>query len=76
MGNKLQKIKISCVVGARPNFVKISPLLRSFKSNDIIKSTLIHTGQHYDKFMSDTFFKDLRIDEPDVHFEIGSASHI
>lgn len=69
-------MKIVCVVGARPNFVKIAPLLKAFKSETSIESTLIHTGQHYDKTMSDTFFEDLKIGSPEVHFNVGSASHI
>ena len=69
-------MKITSIVGTRPNFVKIAPLLRSFNTEKDIESTLLHTGQHYDKFMSDVFFEDLRIDKPRVHFNVGSGSHL
>jgi len=65
---------IYLVVGARPNFMKIAPLIKEFKKEKI-NFKLIHTGQHYDYNMSKVFFDDLGIPEPDIHLNIGSASH-
>lgn len=67
-------MKIVSVVGARPNFMKIAPLVRRLRECEI-EQTLVHTGQHYDENMSRVFFDDLRIPEPDVHLEVGSGSH-
>src|SRR5436305_1602962 len=67
---------IACVVGARPNFIKIAPLLRAFAALDLALPTLlVHTGQHYDSAMSDRLFADLRLPKPDINLEVGSASH-
>lgn len=63
------------VAGARPNFVKIAPLMRAASEYSDIDAQLIHTGQHYDKAMSDAFFDDLEIPRPDVNLDVGSASH-
>ena len=68
-------IKVIVVAGARPNFVKIAPLLRELEKRKELQTILIHTGQHYDKMMSDSFFKDLEIREPDYNLGIGSGSH-
>lgn len=67
---------LCCVVGARPNFMKIAPILRALKlyENDI-SPILVHTGQHYDADMNDTFFEQLEIKKPEVHLGVGSASH-
>ena len=62
------------VVGARPNFVKAAPVLRAIGQLGI-RQTLVHTGQHYDRNMSDVFFAQLEIPEPDVNLEVGSGSH-
>ncbi len=62
------------VVGARPNFVKAAPVLRAAKQRGL-RQTLVHTGQHYDRNMSDVFFTQLEIPEPDVNLEVGSGSH-
>jgi len=62
------------VVGARPNFMKIAPLLRALDAR-AWDSTLVHTGQHYDKEMSASFFDDLDIREPDVNLGVGSGTH-
>ena len=66
--------KILTVVGARPNFMKAAPLLRELGKNSKINSLLVHTGQHYDKNMSDVFFDDLDIQKPDYKFNIGSGN--
>ncbi len=69
-------MKIINVVGARPNFMKIAPLIRAMNDRkDRIKHLLVHTGQHYDKSMSDDFFVQLGIPDPDINLEVGSASH-
>ena len=67
---------VICVVGARPNFMKMAPILRAFAANvPAIPSLLIHTGQHYDKDMNDKLFADLRLPRPDINLEVGSGSH-
>lgn len=67
-------IKIILVAGARPNFMKIAPLMHALEGNRKIEAVLVHTGQHYDEKMSGSFFKELRIPEPKVNLEVGSAS--
>jgi len=67
-------LRILCVVGARPNFMKIAPLLREMRRFPDLQPVLIHTGQHYDPEMSDVFFEDLEIQRPDVHLGAGSGS--
>jgi len=62
------------VVGARPNFVKAAPVLRAIRERGM-RQTLVHTGQHYDGNMSDVFFTQLDIPEPDFNLEVGSGSH-
>lgn len=62
------------VVGARPNFVKAAPVLRAIQQTGI-RQTLVHTGQHYDHKMSDVFFTQLSIPDPDVNLGVGSGSH-
>ena len=67
---------ILCVVGARPNFMKIAPIIRAFRAGpDPIDVHLVHTGQHYDAAMNDAFFTQLKIPRPDIELEVGSASH-
>ncbi len=68
-------MKIMSVVGARPNFMKIAPFCRALAKHPEATHILVHTGQHYDVRMSDSFFVDLGIPEPDVHLNIGSGSH-
>jgi UDP-N-acetylglucosamine 2-epimerase (non-hydrolysing) len=62
------------VVGARPNFVKAAPVLRALKERGM-RQTLVHTGQHYDRNMSDVFFTQLEIPEPDVNLGVGAGTH-
>jgi len=67
-------MKILNVVGARPNFVKIAPLMGEMRKSLKIKPLLVHTGQHYDTEMSDTFFRDLHIPEPNYHLQVTPGS--
>lgn len=67
-------MSISIVVGARPNFIKIAPLIAEMQHRGL-EFRLIHTGQHYDSELNDVFFDQLEIPSPDVNLEIGSASH-
>ena len=68
-------MKIVNVVGARPHFVKIGPLLREMRRHPAIAPTLVHTGQHYDEAMSRQFFGDLDLPVPDHDLQVGSGSH-
>jgi UDP-N-acetylglucosamine 2-epimerase (non-hydrolysing) len=68
-------IKILCVAGARPNFMKIAPILRALKATPGFEPRLVHTGQHYDEAMSKVFFDDLAIPRPDLELEVGSGTH-
>ena len=67
--------KIHLIVAARPNYMKIAPLFHSLKNEDWIEPILIHTGQHYDYNMSESFFNDLGLPEPDVYLNVGSGTH-
>jgi UDP-N-acetylglucosamine 2-epimerase (non-hydrolysing) len=68
-------MKLMLVAGARPNFVKIASIVKECQKFPEIDLCLVHTGQHYSISMSDMFFKELEIPEPDVNLEVGSASH-
>jgi len=68
-------MKIINVVGARPNFMKIAPLMKEFEKYQELDVKLVHTGQHYDFNMSDEFFKNLNIREPDINLGVGSDTH-
>jgi UDP-N-acetylglucosamine 2-epimerase (non-hydrolysing) len=67
--------EVVLVAGARPNFMKLAPLLRELARCGQLRGILVHTGQHYDHAMSGVFFEQLRMPSPDVHLEVGSASH-
>ena len=68
-------MKVLNVVGARPNFMKIAPIVEEMKNTPGLDGVLVHTGQHYDEGMSDVFFRDLGIPVPDVHLGVGSGTH-
>src|SRR5262252_6052125 len=81
-------VKILLVVGARPNFMKAGPIIAAMQEHnrrlavetlpepsEKVHLVLVHTGQHYDEAMSDSFFADLRLPRPDVHLGVGSGSH-
>ena len=75
-----QATKWILVIGARPNFMKVAPLIRAIHNHnntngDNITPLLVHTGQHYHANMSDSFFKDLQLPEADIHLGIGSGTH-
>lgn len=68
-------IRVLLVAGARPNFMKIAPIIRAMTAYGGFDWDLVHTGQHYDYDMSQSFFDDLEIPEPDFFLEAGSGSH-
>jgi len=69
-------MKIIHIVGARPNFIKIAPIMTTIRDHQVeIEQVLVHTGQHYDANMSTIFFDDLDLRQPDHHLEIGSGTH-
>ena len=67
--------KIHLIAAARPNFMKIAPLYHALSREDWCRTSIVHTGQHYDFNMSDAFFRDLRLPDPQFHLEVGSGSH-
>ncbi|MGM0418954.1 MAG: non-hydrolyzing UDP-N-acetylglucosamine 2-epimerase [Thermodesulfobacteriota bacterium] len=68
-------MKICIIAGARPNFMKISPIIREIKKHKDLEYFLVHTGQHYDFEMSEAFFADLEIPQPEYFLNVGSKSH-
>ena len=68
-------MKVLHVVGARPNFMKVAPVLNALRAHRHVVQILVHTGQHYDVNMSDVFFEQLGIPAPDVNLAVGSGSH-
>ena len=68
------KLRIINIVGARPNFMKIAPLMAEYQEYPEIEALLVHTGQHYDERMSRLFFDELEIPRPDINLGVGSAS--
>ena len=72
---RINKYKIILVAGARPNFMKIAPLMHALKDHPTLEATLVHTGQHYDDKMSHSFFEQLNIPKPHINLEVGSGSH-
>jgi UDP-N-acetylglucosamine 2-epimerase (non-hydrolysing) len=66
---------LDLVAGARPNFMKLAPVVRALTANGGTRFRIVHTGQHYDAAMNDVFFRELGIPEPDVHLDVGSGSH-
>ncbi len=69
------KYKIILVAGARPNFMKIAPLMHALKDHPTLEAILVHTGQHYDEKMSHSFFEQLNIPKPHINLEVGSGTH-
>src|SRR5690606_4295652 len=67
--------KIMCVAGARPNFMKVGPVMHALHATPGLQPMLVHTGQHYDPGMNDVFFAELQIPRPDRSLNVGSGSH-
>ena len=67
-------MKLIVIAGARPNFMKIAPMMKALHDNPHITTILVHTGQHYDLKMSGQFFEELNIPMPEINLEVGSAS--
>ena len=74
-GASRSRLRLVHVAGARPNFVKIAPLMEAFRAEPSVAQILVHTGQHYDESLSRVFFDQLGIPRPDIHLGIGSGSH-
>jgi UDP-N-acetylglucosamine 2-epimerase (non-hydrolysing) len=68
-------IRLLSVVGARPNFVKIAPIVEELENFSDVEHCLVHSGQHYDQLLSDNFFTELNLPKPDVNLQAGSGSH-
>ena len=76
MSSRVTGAPILCVVGARPNFMKIAPVMRAMRAVDPpLPVRLVHTGQHYDPELNSQYFQALGIPDPDINLEVGSASH-
>lgn len=69
------KIKLMVLAGARPNFMKVAPLLRELAQDPEFSIVFVHTGQHFDDIMSGQFFRDLEIQDPDFHLGAGGGTH-
>lgn len=68
-------MKLACIVGARPNFIKIAPIMKELARHpEAFQPALIHTGQHYDDKLSDIFFRDLEIPRPEHYLEVGAGT--
>jgi UDP-N-acetylglucosamine 2-epimerase (non-hydrolysing) len=68
-------VRIQLIAAARPNFMKVAPLYHALSREKWCRPEVVHTGQHYDSNMSDDFFRDLRLPQPDFHLEVGSGTH-
>jgi UDP-N-acetylglucosamine 2-epimerase (non-hydrolysing) len=68
-------LRVLHIVGARPNFMKVAPVMNALRAREHVVQTLVHTGQHYDANMSDIFFEQLGIPAPDVNLAVGSGTH-
>lgn len=71
----MKPVKVLIIAGARPNFMKIAPIMHAMRRSPKLEPILVHTGQHYDVKMSDTFFDELNIPRPDISLEVGSDTH-
>ena len=67
--------KVLSVVGTRPNFIKLAPVARALALRRNVTHVVVHTGQHYDPEMSDSFFKDLTLPTPHFNLDVGSGTH-
>jgi UDP-N-acetylglucosamine 2-epimerase (non-hydrolysing) len=73
--NGSRRLEIMCVAGARPNFVKLAPIVAALDDHPACEAVILHTGQHYDARMSSVFFHELDIRKPNLSLDIGSGSH-
>ncbi|MFZ0692563.1 MAG: UDP-N-acetylglucosamine 2-epimerase (non-hydrolyzing) [Alphaproteobacteria bacterium] len=71
----MRRVILHLIAAARPNFMKVAPLFHKLRAESWCEVALVHTGQHYDVNMSDAFFRDLRLPDPDHHLGVGSGSH-
>ena len=71
----MKRLRVHLISAARPNFMKVAPLYHTFANQNWCKPVLVHTGQHYDDSMSETFLRELGLPDPDVHLGIGSGTH-
>ncbi|MGH7858823.1 MAG: non-hydrolyzing UDP-N-acetylglucosamine 2-epimerase [Candidatus Binatia bacterium] len=71
----MASVSVCLVAGARPNFMKVAPVYRALAATPGLEPMLVHTGQHYDEGLSEVFFRDLAIPEPEIHLGVGSGSH-
>lgn len=71
----MRKTKIFLIAGARPNFMKVAPLYHALRAEPWASALIVHTGQHYDLNMSDSFFRDLGLPEPHINLGVGSGTH-
>jgi UDP-N-acetylglucosamine 2-epimerase (non-hydrolysing) len=71
----VEKRLIVEIAAARPNFMKVAPIHRGLLNSSLLQPVLIHTGQHYDASLSDVFFSDLKLTEPDIRLGVGSGTH-
>src|SRR5258706_14546421 len=72
--SQMKVFRICCIVGARPNFMKIAPIIEEMQRKTCFAPFLIHTGQHFSPEMSDSFFRDLSIPPPDVSLGVGKGT--
>src|SRR5918998_2426030 len=75
MDQRGTRMKVLHVAGARPNFMKVAPIMATMDKSPGFEQILVHTGQHYDDNMSKVFFEDLELPQPDVYLGVGSSSH-
>ena len=75
MTNRAGAPLVDLVAGARPNFMKLAPVVHAIAAAGALRYRIVHTGQHYDEAMTDVFFTELGIPKPGVHLEVGSGSH-
>jgi UDP-N-acetylglucosamine 2-epimerase (non-hydrolysing) len=68
-------LQVHLIAAARPNFMKVAPLYHALKRTDWANPVLVHTGQHYDRNMSDAILQDLKVPAPDFHLGVGSGTH-
>jgi len=71
----MKKLKVHLIAAARPNFMKVAPLYHALRETDWASPILVHTGQHYDRNMSDAILQDLGLPAPDFHLDVGSGTH-